>query len=225
MAAVQVHGRRRRTAPRSRPPRTPSALDSAAQRAAAPSARREARSGEAQLHRDRDHASRRSSGGDHALLPPDRRRSSAPASRSSTRSRPCARGPTNERFRERAPDIAEQIQAGAPFSEALGSPPRRVPELLHRHPALGRDHRSARRRARPAVRATSSATSRRARSSSPRSTYPAIVLVMSIVTVIILVALRAAEVHRVLQGVRRRSCRCRRGCCWTSPTSSAVVVR
>ena len=36
---------------------------------------------------------------------------------------------------------------------------------------------------------------------------------MSIVTVVILAGLRHAEVHRVLQGPRRRSCRCRRGCC------------
>lgn len=59
-------------------------------------------------------------------------------------------GTDNERFRDVLQDVGEQIQSGVPFSEAL-APRRRLPELLHRDPALGGDHRAARRRARPAL--------------------------------------------------------------------------
>ena len=56
-------------------------------------------------------------------------------------------GTTNDRFRAILLDVAEQIQTGIPFSEALA----RHRELLHRHPPVGRDHRSARCCARPAL--------------------------------------------------------------------------
>ena len=133
-------------------------------------------------------------------------------------------GTTNERFRAILQDIAEQIQTGIPFSEALARHRDVFPTyyigILRSAEITGqldvvldqlslyleRDLES-RQKVKSAL------------------TYPAIILVMAIVTVVILVGVRAAALHRVLQGVRRQAAAADAAAARLLGLHPAVVVR
>ena len=155
--------------------------------------------------------------GDHALLPPDRRvRARRHPDR--RRDRDGAGGHRQRAVPGDAPGHRRADPDRHPVLRGARPPPRRLPDLLHRHPALGRDHRSARRRARPAL-AVPRARPRVAPEGEvgadlpgdhPRHVdrhrrHPRRV--------------RAAAVHRRSSRSSTPSCRCRRSCCSTSRTS------
>ena len=167
---------------------------------------------EEELQRDRARAAAGPAAGDHALLPPDggvrARRHPDHRSARGRRGRLEQQAlPPDPRGRSR-----EQIKNGVPFSDALAEHAKIFPPyyigILRSAELTGQLDVVAR----AARRATSSATSTRKSKIKAAMIYPMVIVGMSIITVVILVGVGAAEVRRVLQGPRRRSCRCRRGC-------------
>ena len=90
--------------------------------------------------------------------------------------------------------------------------PRSLPQLLHRHPAVGRADRQARRHAGAAWPATSSASSRPARRSCRRCPTRVSSWSMAMVTVVILAGYVLPQFKPLFEELERRPAADRRGC-------------
>ena len=127
-------------------------------------------------------------------------------------------GSGNKRFKQILGEMREQIQNGVPFSDALAEHAKRLPAVLHRHPAVGGAHRPAR----PSLDQLSGYIERDLEAQEQDQVGADVParrsLVMSIVTVVIL-AVYVLPKFTSSSRTSTRSCRCRRACCSGSPTS------
>ena len=100
--------------------------------------------------------------------------------------------------------MVEDLRNGGTLAGAAAQAPRSVPDVLHRHPRLGRADRQARRDAGEPGRTTSSASSRPGRRSSSALSYPGVVMVLAVFTVAVLAGYVLPQFKPLFEELRRR---------------------
>ena len=171
------------------------------------------------LKAERDRTAGQARGG-HAPLPPARRLHPGRAAAARGGPHRSARSAKNTTIRKMMADIEDGLRGGETLSDCFDRHPKVFPEfyrgILRSAELTGqldtvldqlagyleRDL-EARRKIKSA------------------SIYPAIIAVMSLVTVVVLAVFVLPRFKIVLRLAATPSCRCRPGCCWPSPTSSA----